>query len=115
MPSIHNAPSGIATWMLVGRRRQSSTASHRSLPPMRLPQRRQTEARCSASSYVLGIEHSDQLFLQIWVEMYRRSHDLSTLRLVFIATERTGSGAAWETRATSAVATSWTSVTTLIT
>ena len=48
------------------------------------------EARCSNSSYVLGIEHADQFFQRIWVEMNRRSHDLSTLRLVFI-----GDGADW--------------------
>ena len=48
------------------------------------------EARCSNSSYVLGIEHADRFFQRIWVEMNRRSRDLSTLRLVFI-----GDGADW--------------------
>ena len=48
------------------------------------------EARCSNSSYVLGIEHADQFFQRIWVEMNRRSPDLSKLRVVFI-----GDGADW--------------------
>ena len=39
---------------------------------------------------MLGIEHADEFFQRIWVEMNRRSHDLSTLRLVFI-----GDGADW--------------------
>ena len=42
-------------------------------------------ARC-----VLGIEHADQFFQRIWVEMNRRSADLTKLRLVFI-----GDGAEW--------------------
>ena len=36
------------------------------------------ETHCSNSSYVLGIEHADEFFQRIWVEMNRRSHDLST-------------------------------------
>ena len=48
------------------------------------------EARCSKTSYVLGIEHDDDFFPRIWVEMNRRSDDLSKLRLVFI-----GDGAEW--------------------
>ena len=48
------------------------------------------EARCSDTSYVLGIEHADDFFPRIWVEMNRRSDDLSKLRLVFI-----GDGAEW--------------------
>ena len=45
------------------------------------------EARCSDTSYVLGIEHADDFFPRIWVEMNRRSHDLQ-LRPAF--------GAAWQ-------------------
>ena len=48
------------------------------------------EARCIKTSYVLGIEHADDFFPRIWVEMNRRSHDLRKLRLVFI-----GDGAEW--------------------
>ena len=48
------------------------------------------EARCSDTSYVLGSEHADDFFPRIWVEMNRRSHDLTQLRLVFI-----GDGAEW--------------------
>ena len=48
------------------------------------------EARCTKTSYVLGIEHADQFFQRIWVEMNRRSADLTKLRLVFI-----GDGAEW--------------------
>ena len=39
---------------------------------------------------MLGIEHADDFFPRIWVEMNRRSDDLSKLRLVFI-----GDGAEW--------------------
>ena len=48
------------------------------------------QAHCSNTSYVLGIEHADEFFERIWVEMNRRSHDLTQLRLVFI-----GDGAEW--------------------
>ena len=48
------------------------------------------EARSIKTSYVLGIEHADDFFPRIWVEMNRRSHDLRKLRLVFI-----GDGAEW--------------------
>ena len=48
------------------------------------------QARCTKTSYVLGIEHADQFFQRIWVEMNRRSADLTKLRLVFI-----GDGAEW--------------------
>ena len=50
----------------------------------------QQQARCSDTSYVLGIEHADDFFRRIWVEMNRRSHDLRHLRIVFI-----GDGADW--------------------
>ena len=48
------------------------------------------EANCSNISYVLGIEHADDFFQRIWVEMQRRSDHLRQLRLVFI-----GDGAEW--------------------
>ena len=48
------------------------------------------QARCSDTSYVLGIEHADEFFRRIWVEMNRRSHNLRRLRIVFI-----GDGADW--------------------
>ena len=48
------------------------------------------ESRCRNSSYVLGIEHADQFFQRIWVEMNRRSPAVSELPLVFI-----GDGADW--------------------
>ena len=44
------------------------------------------QARCTKTSYVLGIEHADQFFQRIC----RRSADLTKLRLVFI-----GDGAEW--------------------
>ena len=50
----------------------------------------QQQARCSDTSYVLGIEHADDFFRRIWVEMNRRSDDLSRLHIVFI-----GDGADW--------------------
>ena len=50
----------------------------------------QQQARCSDTSYVLGIEHADDFFRRIWVEMNRRSHHLRRLRIVFI-----GDGADW--------------------
>ena len=52
--------------------------------------RKRREARCTNTSYVLGIEHADEFFARIWVEMNRRCRDLSKLRLVFI-----GDGAEW--------------------
>ena len=48
------------------------------------------EARCTNSSYVVGIEYADEFFKRIWVEMNRRCGQLSKLRLVFI-----GDGAEW--------------------
>ena len=48
------------------------------------------QARCTKTSYVLGIEHADEFFQRIWVEMNRRSADLTKVRLVFI-----GDGAEW--------------------
>ena len=45
---------------------------------------------CERHSYVGGIEHADQLFRRIWVEMNRRCSDLSEVDLVFI-----GDGAQW--------------------
>ena len=50
----------------------------------------QQQARCRNTSYVLGIEHADEFFRRIWVEMNRRSHDLRRLHIVFI-----GDGADW--------------------
>ena len=48
------------------------------------------EPRCADTSYVAGIEHADEFFRRVWVEMNRRSSDLSKLCLVFI-----GDGADW--------------------
>ena len=48
------------------------------------------QPRCTDTSYVAGIEHADEFFRRVWVEMNRRSSDLSKLCLVFI-----GDGADW--------------------
>ena len=48
------------------------------------------EPRCTNTTYVAGIEHADEFFRRVWVEMNRRCRDLSTLCLVFI-----GDGAEW--------------------
>ena len=52
--------------------------------------KRRKEARCRDSSYVTGIEHADQFFRRIWVEMMRRCRDPSRMRIVFLA-----DGAEW--------------------
>jgi len=51
---------------------------------------RRAEAYCSDSSYVGGIEHADEFFRRVWVEMKRRSLDPAKLRIVFL-----GDGAKW--------------------
>jgi hypothetical protein len=48
------------------------------------------EAYCSDSSYVGGIEHADEFFRRVWVEMKRRSVDAEKMRIVFL-----GDGAKW--------------------
>ena len=48
------------------------------------------QARCTDTTYVGGIEHADEFFRRVWVEMNRRCRDLSKLCLVFI-----GDGAEW--------------------
>ena len=48
------------------------------------------EAYCSDSSYVGGIEHADEFFPRVWVEMNRRSDNLGKKRIVFL-----GDGAPW--------------------
>ena len=37
------------------------------------------QARCTDTSYVAGIEHADEFFRRVWVEMNRRSSDLSAV------------------------------------
>lgn len=44
-----------------------------------------SEAYCSRSSYVGGIEHADEFFQRVWVEMNRRSDDPEKARIVFLA------------------------------
>jgi hypothetical protein len=48
------------------------------------------EAFCSASSYVSGIEHADEFFKRLTVEVQRRAEDLKKMRVVFLA-----DGAKW--------------------
>lgn len=48
------------------------------------------EAYCQDSSYVVGIEHADQFFQRLWVEMKRRMEDPEHAPIVFIA-----DGASW--------------------
>jgi hypothetical protein len=43
------------------------------------------EAYCTDSSYVTGIEHADEFFRRVWVEMNRRMADVRKIRLVFLA------------------------------
>ena len=43
------------------------------------------EAFCSASSYVSGIEHADEFFKRLTVEMQRRGEDLRRQHVVFLA------------------------------
>jgi hypothetical protein len=43
------------------------------------------EAFCSASSYVSGIEHADEFFKRLTVEMQRRAEDLTKQHVVFLA------------------------------
>jgi hypothetical protein len=43
------------------------------------------EAFCSASSYVSGIEHADEFFKRLTVEVQRRGDDLKRMRVVFLA------------------------------
>jgi len=49
-----------------------------------------SEAYCTASSYVCGIEHADEFFPRVWVEMSRRVQNPENLRIVFL-----GDGAPW--------------------
>jgi len=49
-----------------------------------------SEAYCSDSTYVGGIEYADDFFRRVWVEMKRRSRDPEKLRIVFL-----GDGAKW--------------------
>ena len=48
------------------------------------------EAYCTDSSYVGGIEHADEFFPRVWVEMNRRTKNLRKKRMVFL-----GDGAPW--------------------
>jgi hypothetical protein len=48
------------------------------------------EAFCSASSYVSGIEHADEFFKRVTVEVHRRAEDLKKMHVVFLA-----DGAKW--------------------
>jgi len=43
------------------------------------------EASCTDSSYVGGIEHADEFFRRVWVEMNRRVRDPQKIRIVFLA------------------------------
>jgi hypothetical protein len=49
-----------------------------------------SEAYCTASSYVGGIEHADEFFPRVWVEMNRRAQNPEKMRIVFL-----GDGAPW--------------------
>ncbi|MGO9413108.1 MAG: UPF0236 family transposase-like protein [Spirochaetia bacterium] len=51
---------------------------------------KQQEAFCTASSYVSGIEHADEFFKRLTVEVQRRAEDVKKTRLVFLA-----DGAKW--------------------
>jgi hypothetical protein len=51
---------------------------------------KQQEAFCSASSYVSGMEHADEFFKRLTVEMQRRADDLKKMQVVFLA-----DGAKW--------------------
>jgi len=48
------------------------------------------EAFCSASTYVSGIEHADEFFKRVTVEVQRRADDLKRMHVVFLA-----DGAKW--------------------
>ncbi len=48
------------------------------------------EAKCINTTYVSGIEYADDFFKRIWVEINRRSNDLSKAQMVFL-----GDGATW--------------------
>lgn len=48
------------------------------------------EAFCEASSYVTGIEHADEFFKRVTVEVQRRADDLKKMHVVFLA-----DGAKW--------------------
>ena len=48
------------------------------------------EASCTNNSYVGGIEHADEFFRRVWVELKRRGGDLEKKRIVFLA-----DGAKW--------------------
>ena len=52
--------------------------------------KKRKEARCRSSSYVTGIEHADEFFRRIWLEMMRRCRDPGRMRIVFLA-----DGAEW--------------------
>jgi hypothetical protein len=49
-----------------------------------------SEAYCTDSSYVGGIEHADGFFRRVWVEMNRRTEQPEKIRIVFLA-----DGASW--------------------
>ena len=49
-----------------------------------------SEAYCTASSYVGGIEHAEEFFPRVWVEMNRRAQNPEKIRIVFL-----GDGAPW--------------------
>jgi hypothetical protein len=52
--------------------------------------KRRKEAKCVNISYVSAEEHADSFFKRVWVEMNRRSKDLSAQPIVFL-----GDGAEW--------------------
>ena len=52
--------------------------------------KRRKEAKCVNTSYVSAEEHADEFFKRIWVEMNRRSDDLTDQPIVFL-----GDGAEW--------------------
>jgi hypothetical protein len=52
--------------------------------------KRRNEAKCVNTSYISAEEHADDFFKRIWVEMNRRSKDLSCQPIVFL-----GDGAEW--------------------
>jgi hypothetical protein len=52
--------------------------------------KKREEAFCTNITYVSGIEHADDFFKRIWVEMQRRCKDIYNSRIVFL-----GDGATW--------------------
>ncbi len=52
--------------------------------------KKQKEAKCKRTSYVSGIEHADDFFKRVWVEMTRRSEDIWNGQIVYL-----GDGAPW--------------------